>query len=85
MEPKGYVFVKREFKATTIGPKKEVTIFRGFTHRYPQSFLDKFAEIMGIKWSKVKFKIIDSEKIRIKPLSPPSGKLYYFDVKCGKE
>ena len=49
--------------------------------RYPQSFLDELAKAMGIKWAKVKSECIPTEKIDIRPLALPIGKLYYVETK----
>ncbi len=61
------------------------TIFRGFQYRYPQSFLDDLAKALGIKWVKCDPTTIDKNKIEVKPLPPPSGKLYYCEAKYNDE
>lgn len=52
----------------------------GFTHRYPQSFLDKLAKDLGIKWTKCIPQTLAQEEVEIKPLNPPTSKLYYFKI-----
>lgn len=58
-------------------------LFGGFKGRYPQKFLDELAKTLGIKWTKVEFKAVPKEKVEVKPLGPPSGVLYYVDMKYG--
>lgn len=53
----------------------------GFTHKYPQSFLDKLAKDLGFKWTKVKFKTVKKEDINIMPLSSPSLPILYIKYK----
>jgi len=53
----------------------------GFTHKYPQSFLDKLAKDLGIKWTKVESKTMKKEDIDVCPLSPPSLNIDYFESK----
>ena len=53
----------------------------GFTHKYPQSFLDKLAKDLGIKWTKVESKTVKKEDVDIRPLSPPSSNIEYFECK----
>jgi hypothetical protein len=53
----------------------------GFKHRYPQSFLDKLAKAWGFKWTKVEFKQVDAKDVEVSPMPPPSGQLYYIEMK----
>lgn len=55
------------------------TLTGGFKYRYSQSFLDKLAKNLGIKWTKVKFETINKKNVPIVPLSPPNGELYYLE------
>jgi len=56
----------------------------GFSHRYPQSFLDELAKAWGFKWTKCPPKSILTEDISVCPLEPPTGKLQYIDIKYEK-
>lgn len=53
-----------------------------FQNKYPQDFLDRLAEKLGIKWTKVEATTVGAEKISVCSLPPPSGFLYYVDMKC---
>lgn len=57
----------------------------GFKNRYPQSFLDNLAKALGIKWTKAKPTLIDPKDVEVRPLPPPSGTLYYMEVKYGDD
>lgn len=53
----------------------------GFRYRYPKKFLDDLAKSLGIKWQKVKVRLMDKDKIESRPLRPPMGKFYYMDMR----
>jgi hypothetical protein len=50
-----------------------------FKNKYPQEFLDRLADALGIKWTKVKPQLVDRDSFEVKPLPPPSGVLFYMD------
>jgi len=52
----------------------------GFKNRYPQSFLDKLAKDLGFKWTKVKMETTPFKDVKVHPLPPPSGELYYMEM-----
>ena len=52
-----------------------------FKHKYPQKFLDELAEAMGIEWIPVKPSLVPRDLVEVKPLPPPSGKLYHLESK----
>lgn len=56
-------------------------ITRGFSGRYPESFFKHLEEILGVKFIYCAPRLIEAEKIEIRPLPPPTGKLYYIDAK----
>jgi hypothetical protein len=43
--------------------------------------MDQLAKDLGIKWTYPSAQTIPKEKIEVRPLLPPTGKLYYFEVK----
>lgn len=51
-----------------------------FKYKYPQKFLDDLAKTFGFKWTPVKATTISKEKVKIQPLPPPSGTLYFMEV-----
>jgi len=53
----------------------------GFKYKYSQEFLDQLAKEFGFEWTLVKPQLIDKDEISISPLPPPSGKLYYMNIK----
>lgn len=55
----------------------------GFKHKYSQEFLDWLEKELGIKWIKCPPKTIPTDKVEIKPLSPPSNKVHYIDIEYG--
>jgi len=48
---------------------------------WSKEWMESFAKTMGVKFIWLEPTLISKEKIEISPLSPPSGKLYYFTVK----
>lgn len=59
-------------------------LLTGFKHKYPQEFLDQLAKDLGFEWIPVKFETIPYDKVEVKPLPPPNGKIYYMEVKYNK-
>jgi len=55
-----------------------------FQHKYPQKFLDELAEAMGFEWIPVKASLIPRDLVKVQPLGPPCGKLYYINSKYEK-
>ena len=43
--------------------------------------MEALAKSLGIKWTYPSAKTIPAEKIEVRPLSPPSGNLYYTEIK----
>jgi hypothetical protein len=52
-----------------------------FQHKYPQKFLDELAEAMGIEWIPVIAGTVPRDTVKVQALPPPSGNLYYIEVK----
>ena len=53
----------------------------GFTHQYPQKFLDELAKILGVEWTPAPVYTFLATDISICPIDPPSATLYYVDFK----
>lgn len=64
---------------------KNNRLISGFKYGYPQEFLDQLAKDLGFKWTKVEFKAIPHDEIPVSPLPPPSGTLFYSEIKYKKD
>jgi len=53
----------------------------GFHRKYPKEFLDKLAKVFGFEWKSCTARLVDKDKVEVKPPPPPSEKLYYMDIK----
>jgi len=48
---------------------------------FSKEWLEDFAKAMGVKLTYPSATTIPAEKIEVRPLPPPSGKLYYVEAK----